>query len=91
MNNERIKDIALANGFKLKEQPNGEIDLNPYVYEFAKKLVAQVWREYEPYAAKDEQTIAALQNRVYEQANEILRLKTNVSNAIDCLSEAQDD
>ena len=34
----RIKAIALSGGFKLKEQPNGEIDLNPYVYEFAKLL-----------------------------------------------------
>ena len=38
MTNEQIKDIALANGFKLKEQPNGEMDLNPYVYEFARAL-----------------------------------------------------
>ena len=34
----RIKAMALSSGFKLKEQPNGEMDLNPYVYEFAKLL-----------------------------------------------------
>ena len=34
----RIKAVALSSGFKLKEQPNGEMDLNPYVYEFAKLL-----------------------------------------------------
>ena len=34
----RIKAIALSSGFKLKEQPNGEMDLTPYVYEFAKLL-----------------------------------------------------
>lgn len=34
----RIKAIALSSGFKLKEQQNGEMDLNPYVYEFAKLL-----------------------------------------------------
>ena len=39
MNNERIKDIALANDFKLKEQPSGEIDLDPYVYDFARTLL----------------------------------------------------
>ena len=39
MTNEQIKEIALANGFKLKEQQNGEMDLNPYVYEFARALV----------------------------------------------------
>lgn len=31
--NDQIKEIALANGFKLKEQPSGEMDLNPYVYD----------------------------------------------------------
>lgn len=39
MNNERIKEIALANGFKLKEQPNGEMDLHPYVYDFSLALL----------------------------------------------------
>ena len=34
----RIKAIALNSGFKLKEQPDGNMDLNPYVYEFAKLL-----------------------------------------------------
>ena len=38
MEKSRIKAIALSSGFKLKEQPNGEMDLNPYVYEFAKLL-----------------------------------------------------
>ena len=68
MNNEQIKEIALANGFKLKEQPNGEVDLNPYVYKFSRELLK-------------------VQHRVKERANEILRLRTNVSNAIDCLNE----
>lgn len=35
MNKETIKELALANGFKLKEQPDGTMDLNPYVFEFA--------------------------------------------------------
>lgn len=38
---EKIKDIALQEGFKLKEQPSGELDLNPYVYGFANRLVNQ--------------------------------------------------
>lgn len=32
LNKETIKQIALENGFKLKEQPDGSLDLNPYVY-----------------------------------------------------------
>ena len=39
MTNEQIKEIALANGFKLKEQPSGKMDLNPYVYDFARAIV----------------------------------------------------
>lgn len=39
LTNERIRKVALDSGFKLKEQPNGEMDLNPYVYEFARRLM----------------------------------------------------
>lgn len=39
MTNEQIKKIFLLNGFKEKQQPNGEIDLNPYVYEAARALL----------------------------------------------------
>ncbi len=42
MTNDQIKEIALANGFRLKEQPDGTQDLNPYVYEFAKKIKAVI-------------------------------------------------
>lgn len=40
MTNDQIKNIALANGFKLKDQPNGGMDLNPYVYEFARAIIS---------------------------------------------------
>lgn len=39
MNNEQIKQLALESGFKLKEQPDGSMDLNPYIYQFAEKLI----------------------------------------------------
>ena len=39
MNNEKIKELALQCGFKLKEQPDGEMDLNDYVYSFAWALL----------------------------------------------------
>jgi len=41
MNKQQIKELALENGFKLKEQPDGSMDLNPYVYEFAAALKAK--------------------------------------------------
>ena len=36
-----IREVALECGFKLKEQPDGSMDLNPYVYAFADKLIKQ--------------------------------------------------
>jgi hypothetical protein len=45
---EIIKQLALDAGFKLKDQPDGSQDLNPYVYAFAKSLLstpAAKWRE----------------------------------------------
>ena len=41
MTNEQIRKIALANGFKLKKQPNGEMDLNPYVYDAMRAVYEQ--------------------------------------------------
>lgn len=34
-----IRDIALKAGFTVREQPDGEFDLNPYVYDFARTLI----------------------------------------------------
>ena len=39
---DNIRDIAIKSGFKLKEQPNGEMDLNPYVFDFAQSLTAEL-------------------------------------------------
>lgn len=36
---EEIRDTALANGFRLKQQPSGEMDLNPYVYKFVRAIL----------------------------------------------------
>ena len=35
---DKVKQLALDNGFKLKQQPNGSMDLNPYVYQFAEAM-----------------------------------------------------
>lgn len=39
LSKDEIRDVCLANGFSLKQQPNGEMDLNPYVYHAAAALV----------------------------------------------------
>ena len=38
MDIQEIKEIALANGFSLKEQASGNMDLNAYVYDFANAI-----------------------------------------------------
>lgn len=40
-----IKELALENGFSLKLQSNGEMDLHPYVYDFARAVLLSA-REY---------------------------------------------
>lgn len=38
MDIQKIKELALVNGFKLKEQADGSMDLNAYVYDFANAI-----------------------------------------------------
>ena len=39
MTNDEIRDLALSHGFTLRPQPDGSMDLNPYVYAFARTLI----------------------------------------------------
>ena len=39
MTNDEIRDLALSHGFTLRSQPDGSMDLNPYVYAFARTLI----------------------------------------------------
>ena len=41
MTNDEIRAMALSHGFTLRPQPDGSMDLNPYVYAFARALVEQ--------------------------------------------------
>lgn len=42
MDKQAVKEIALACGFKLNRQPDGTMDLYPYVYELADQLLSRV-------------------------------------------------
>ena len=42
MDIQKIKELALANGFKLKEQASGNLDLNAYVYDFANAIELEI-------------------------------------------------
>ena len=39
LSTEEIRETALACGFKLKIQPGGGLDLNPYVYNFVRAIL----------------------------------------------------
>ena len=41
MDIQKIKELALASGFSLKEQASGNMDLHSYVYEFAQAVAAE--------------------------------------------------
>ena len=45
MDIQKIKELALANGFSLKEQASGNMDLHSYVYEFANALLREATPE----------------------------------------------
>ena len=78
----RIKAMALSSGFKLKEQPNGEMDLNPYVYEFAKLLELavlydgdrQIKERFELLAGNSEYELIEESKNYLLERNAILRL-----------------
>lgn len=42
MDIQKIKELALANGFSLKLQASGNMDLNAYVYDFANAIEREV-------------------------------------------------
>lgn len=94
MNKQQIKELALANGFKLKEQPDGTLDLNPYVYKFAHALdfhANQKYTEKENKLAeqlaqmKDDQCHKCLQRTIVRTgAGDADHGSTNLSNLL-CL------
>jgi len=42
VNNERIKEIALANGHQFFTNPDGTHDIHPLAYQFAKAIITDV-------------------------------------------------
>ncbi|WP_257232167.1 hypothetical protein, partial [Acinetobacter sp. YH01020] len=55
MDIQKIKELALANGFSLKLQASGNMDLNAYVYEFANAIEQEAKAQAVPegFAIKD--------------------------------------
>lgn len=75
MNKKRVRELALSNGFKLKQQPSGEMDLNPYVYDFADALLEKAnerVKELEKELKESEDALDAAEQQLssYENALE---------------------
>ena len=83
MDIEKIKELALANGFKLKEQASGNMDLNAYVYDFAnaieREAKSQANKQFENFidqaiedsaCADERQSLQYLLDEFKEQNNE---------------------
>ncbi|WP_373271802.1 hypothetical protein [Acinetobacter pittii] len=98
MDKKTVKEIALANGFKLKEQPDGALELNPYVYVFADKLVEHQQAKVEELKAshhgevighevhfkKIKQERDELQTLYTQQGINMLKMQKRVDAAIKC-------
>jgi hypothetical protein len=49
MSDKEILALALANGFQLKQQPDGSMSLHPYVWKFAHALIEAALSTRKPY------------------------------------------
>lgn len=56
MTNGEIELIALAHGFELKPQADGSMALHPYVFDFARALLAQGLRPVASVKIRDDST-----------------------------------
>ena len=66
MDIQKIKELALANGFSLKEQASGNMDLHSYVYEFANAIEQAVKAQ----AVPERFEIGRLQDRIADLLDE---------------------
>ena len=71
MDIQKIKELALANGFKLKEQASGNMDLNAYVYDFANAIEREAKAQAVPEGfvliKDDTKTVVAIERMVEQQ------------------------
>lgn len=72
MDIQKIKELALANGFKLKEQASGNMDLNAYVYDFANAVEREVKAQAVPDLGELQERIAGHQYYHYEHGHMIV-------------------
>lgn len=80
MTDDDIRALALSHGFTLREQPDGRMDLNPYVYEFARALISA---EREACAAIADDSDHIVDGRgCYDQLGDAKMAAANIAAAI---------
>lgn len=87
MDIQKVKELALANGFKLKEQAGGSMDLNAYVYDFANAIEQAAKAQ----AKADTKRIDFLADKSQSVANVMLPTKIverNLSSLRDAIDHA---
>ncbi len=90
MDKELINEMALASGLEHKKLDDGSMGFRPYIYEFANNIEHEAYRDINSERHKDYLVIMNLREKVQAQASEILRLKANASNAINCLGDSDE-
>ncbi len=87
MNKDRLIKMALASGIALNRLTDGSYTLFSANIKFADMIESAISHKYETERKKDQDDLAALRLKVTAQAGEILRLRTNASNVVNCLDE----
>lgn len=67
MDIQRIKELALANGFSLKPQASGNMDLNAYVYDFANAVEREVKAQAVPEGSAIKDVINERQRQINQE------------------------
>ena len=79
LTNQQIREIALANGFKLQAQTESRMDLNPYVYDFARALLAEAIPKGHAAAEKDLLADGGLAQKAFWHAFEQAKCNDNMN------------
>ena len=82
MDIQKIKELALTNGFKLKEQASGNMDLNAYVYDFANAIEQAVKAQAVPdgYCVVPKEPTPKMIDATWDYDGEIQEMSHNTRN-----------
>lgn len=88
MDIQRIKELALANGFSLKPQASGNMDLNAYVYDFANAIEQEAKAQAVPEGFV---LVEKSKVRTWYQDDDEPENFCNSESDLDCLGDCLDD